>query len=128
LRDGWYRTGDLARVNDVGFVAITGRVKDVIVRGGENVAPAEVEEVVLRHASVADCAVVRKPREHLGEVPVLFVVVTREEVSTEALLSWCREQLPAFKVPAEVRFVDEIPKTASGKIIRHRLEALLPAS
>lgn len=129
LRDGWYHSGDLARIDDIGFVTITGRVKDTIIRGGENIAPTEIEEVVLRHYSVADCAVVRKEHEQLGEAPVLFVVSsTGTEIDYGQILAWCRDQLAPPKVPAEVHVVDEIPKTASGKIMRHKLEASLSAS
>lgn len=129
LRGGWYRSGDLARMDDVGFVRITGRVKDIIIRGGENIAPAEIEDVVLRHGSVADCAVTRKGHEQLGEVPVLFVVARGDaKIEPERILSWCRGHLAEYKMPAEVHEVEEIPKTASGKTMRHKLEALLSAT
>ena len=74
LRNGWYHTGDLARADENNFLTITGRLKELIIRGGQNIAPAEIEEVVNTFAPVLDCAVVGAPHEHLGEVPVLFVV------------------------------------------------------
>ena len=77
LRDGWYHTGDLARSDDNGFLAITGRLKELIIRGGQNIAPAEIEEVVLALDSVLDCAVIGAAHAHLGEVPVLCVVRAR---------------------------------------------------
>ena len=74
LRGGWYRTGDLAKSDENGFLTITGRLKELIIRGGQNIAPAEIEEVVNTFEAVLDCAVVGVPHEHLGEVPALFVV------------------------------------------------------
>ena len=74
LRNGWYHTGDLAKADENNFLTITGRLKELIIRGGQNIAPAEIEEVVNTFAPVLDCAVVGAPHEHLGEVPVLFVV------------------------------------------------------
>ena len=119
LRDGWYHTGDLAKSDDNGFLTITGRLKELIIRGGQNIAPAEIEEAVNTYAAVLDCAVVGVPHEHLGEVPALFVV-PRPGVAfgAEALLAHCRAQLSAYKVPHIVHLIDEIPRTGSGKIIR----------
>ena len=126
LRDGWYYTGDLAKSDEVGFLTITGRLKELIIRGGQNIAPAEIEEVASTHAAVLDCAVVGVPHEHLGEVPALFVVPRGEpSLDVEALLEHCRASLSAYKVPHIVRFVTEIPRTGSGKIIRYRLRESL---
>ena len=126
LRDGWYHTGDLARGDENGFLTITGRLKELIIRGGQNIAPAEIEEVVNTYEAVLDCAVVGVPHEHLGEVPALFVVARRgRTVETEALLVHCRAQLSAYKVPHAVHVVAEIPRTGSGKIIRYRLREAL---
>jgi acyl-CoA synthetase (AMP-forming)/AMP-acid ligase II len=126
LRNGWYHTGDLARADANNFLTITGRLKELIIRGGQNIAPAEIEEVVNTHPPVLDCAVVGAPHAHLGEVPVLFVVARAgETVETEALLGHCRAQLSAYKVPHAVHLIKEIPRTGSGKIIRYRLKELL---
>lgn len=122
LRDGWYHTGDLARSDENGFLTITGRLKELIIRGGQNIAPAEIEEVVGTMAGVIDNAVVGIPHEHLGEVPVLFVV-KREEcvIDTQQILDHCRARLSSYKVPFSVHFIDAIPRTASGKIVRFKL-------
>ncbi|SMF58648.1 Acyl-CoA synthetase (AMP-forming)/AMP-acid ligase II [Tistlia consotensis] len=126
LRDGWYHTGDLAKRDAAGFITITGRLKELIIRGGQNIAPAEIEEVVNLWEEVLDCAVVGMAHEHLGEVPALFVVAQPERaVDVEALLAHCRTYLSAYKVPALVRLVEEIPRTGSGKIIRFRLKETL---
>ena len=122
LRDGWYCTGDLAKSDENGFLTITGRLKELIIRGGQNIAPAEIEEVVNTFEPVLDCAVVGIPHEHLGEVPALFVVArTGRSVETEALLAHCRQPLSAYKMPHVVHLVQEIPRTGSGKIIRYKL-------
>ena len=122
LRNGWYHTGDLAKSDENGFLTITGRLKELIIRGGQNIAPAEIEEVVNTFEAVLDCAVVGAPHKHLGEVPILFVVPRASEtVDIEALLDHCRAHLSAYKVPQSVRLIKEIPRTGSGKIIRYKL-------
>ena len=101
LRNGWYHTGDLAKADANNFLTITGRLKELIIRGGQNIAPAEIEEVVNTFPPVLDCAVVGAPHEHLGEVPLLFVVAARraQTIEAEALLAHCRAHLSAYKVP-----------------------------
>jgi len=126
LRDGWYHTGDLAKCDANGFLTITGRLKELIIRGGQNIAPAEIEEVVNTFAAVLDCAVVGVPHEHLGEVPALFVVArSGQTIAVEALLTHCREKMSAYKVPHIVQLIAEIPRTGSGKIIRYKLRETL---
>jgi acyl-CoA synthetase (AMP-forming)/AMP-acid ligase II len=128
LRDGWYRTGDLARSDENGFLTITGRLKELIIRGGQNIAPAEIEEVVNKFETVLDCAVVGVPHEPLGEVPSLFVVPRAGgSVDIDALLTHCRAHLSAYKVPHRVHLIAEIPRTGSGKIIRYKLRESLNA-
>jgi acyl-CoA synthetase (AMP-forming)/AMP-acid ligase II len=120
--DGWLATGDLGFRDPDGFYFITGRLKELIIRGGQNIAPAEIEEVVNTFEAVLDCAVIGAPHEHLGEVPVLFVVPRPgRTVESEALLAHCRTHLSAYKVPQTVRLIAEIPRTGSGKIIRYKL-------
>ncbi|MGF6272371.1 long-chain acyl-CoA synthetase [Massilia sp. UYP11] len=126
LRNGWYYTGDLARADKHGFLTITGRLKEVIIRGGQNIAPSEVEEAVSSFASVLDCAVVGAPHPHLGEVPVVFVTTRPGKEMVEAdLIAHCRAQISAYKLPAAVYVVHEIPRTGSGKVMRYRLREKL---
>ena len=126
LREGWYRTGDLARSDPNGFLTITGRLKELIIRGGQNIAPAEIEEAVNKFPPVLDSAVVGIPHQHLGEVPALFVVPRPgATIDTDALLGHCATQLSAYKVPQSVHVIAEIPRTGSGKIIRYKLRELL---
>ena len=125
LDGGWYHTGDLGRRDEHGYLSITGRIKELIIRGGENIYPAEVEEALVDCDAVLDCAVVGRADDRLGEVPVAFVVPRDGGLDAEAVLAHCRRRLAAYKVPAEVRPIDEIPRTGSGKVMRHRLRERL---
>jgi long-chain acyl-CoA synthetase len=125
LKKGWYHTGDLAKSDPNGYLTITGRIKELIIRGGQNIAPAEIEEVAIRHHQVLDCAVVGVPHATLGEVPHLFVVAEKNELDVESLLAHCRVSLSSYKIPEATHIVSEIPRTGSGKIMRFKLlEAL----
>nr|WP_318207417.1 SDR family NAD(P)-dependent oxidoreductase [Streptomyces sp. SJL17-1] len=121
LRDGWFRTGDLARRDEEGHLTICGRIKELVIRGGENIHPVEVETAMRSFPGVADVAVAAKPHEALGEVPVAYVVPGPAGFDEEALLAHCRARLAAYKVPEEIHEIEEIPRTASGKVVRHRL-------
>ncbi|MHA6795444.1 AMP-binding protein [Pseudonocardia bannensis] len=125
LVDGWYRTGDLARRDEHGYLRISGRTKELIIRGGENIYPAEVEDALLACESVADAAVVGAPHDSLGEVPVAFVVAREGGLDREKVLEVCGERLSSFKVPDELIEVDSIPRTGSGKILRFQLQQRL---
>ena len=125
LRKGWYHTGDLAKSDPSGYLTITGRIKELIIRGGQNIAPAEIEEIVIRHPFVADCAVVGIRHAALGEVPCLFIVAKSDEFDQGSLMDHCRAHLSSYKVPEAIHLVQEIPRTGSGKIMRFKLvEAL----
>ncbi|MEU3569796.1 beta-ketoacyl synthase N-terminal-like domain-containing protein, partial [Kitasatospora sp. NPDC036755] len=121
MRDGWYRTGDLAKRNEEGYFTVTGRIKELIIRGGENIHPGEVEEALRTVPGVLDVAVVGKPHPVLGEVPVAFLVAGPEGLDPDALFTACRERLSYFKVPEELYEIGRIPRTQSGKITRHVL-------
>ena len=122
LQHGWYRTGDLARRDENGLVTISGRVKELIVRAGENIAPAEIENVLVACPGVEDAAVIGSPHEDLGEVPVACIVSSPGRgLDHEEILRRCKERLAYFKVPAAIFEVPEIPRTGSGKIQRFRL-------
>ncbi|MEV6730901.1 type I polyketide synthase [Streptomyces sp. NPDC051364] len=121
MQDGWYRTGDLARRDDAGYFTICGRIKELVIRGGENIHPEEIEAVLRTVEGVADAAVAGVPHETLGEVPVAYVVPGPSGFDTATLIDRCRELLSAYKVPEQVHEVDAIPRTASGKIKRRLL-------
>lgn len=125
LREGWYHTGDLARADADGFLTITGRVKELIIRGGQNIAPAEVEEIVAQMEGVRDCAVVGVPHPTLGEVPIIFVVPDAANVpDLNDIHVFCAEALSSYKLPADLRTISDIPRTGSGKIMRFKLRDL----
>jgi 2-furoate---CoA ligase len=123
LRAGWYFTGDMGFVDADGELYVTGRVDDMIISGGENIHPVEVEEALARHPAVRDVAVVGEPDERWGQRVVAFVVPASPGLTAETLDAHCRSrgELAAFKRPRRVVFVREIPRTASGKILRRLL-------
>ena len=119
---GWFHTGDIGVRDDDGYVYIVDRLKDMIVSGGENIASSEVERVLYEHDAVVEVAVVGRPDERWGEVPVAFVVATVGTTTTpEELIEHCRGQLAKFKVPKDVVFVDELPRNPSGKVLKREL-------
>ncbi|AUS77123.1 polyketide synthase [Actinoalloteichus sp. AHMU CJ021] len=120
LPGGWYRTGDLARRDDHGYLTVTGRISELIIRGGENIHPAEVEQVLLGAPGVLDAAVGPAPDPRLGEVPVAYLVA-RDDLDPEEVLRVCREKLAGFRVPTQLRALDALPRTAAGKVTRHLL-------
>jgi acyl-CoA synthetase (AMP-forming)/AMP-acid ligase II len=121
--DGWLHTGDLATIGDDGYVYLAGRLGDRIVRGGENVHPAEVEAVLREHPAVAEVAVVGVPDADLGQAVRAFVVLDADvpAPSPGDLRTFARRELAGFKVPASWRFVGELPRNASGKVLRRVL-------
>ena len=118
--DGWLRTGDIAVLDDEGFAYIRDRVKDLIISGGENIYPAEVEDVLYAHPAVAECAVVGVPDEKWGEVGRAFVVLAAP-AEPEELLDFLAGRIARYKVPKSVVFVDSLPRTGSGKVLKKRL-------
>ena len=121
FRDGWLLTGDVAERDEEGNYRIRGRLKDMVVSGGENVYPAEIEAVLHEHPAVADAAVVGAPDERWGEVCVAFVVLERP-VSDEELRQHCYDRLARFKVPKAFHVVDELPRNSMGKILKSKLK------
>ena len=120
--DGWLHTGDLGRIDEDGFLYVEGRLGDMIVTGGENVQPAEIEEVLLRHPDVADAAAIGRPDGRWQEAVTAIVVVrTGVDADAERLREHCASELPGFKVPKRFEFVAALPRTASGKLLRREL-------
>jgi long-chain acyl-CoA synthetase len=119
LRNGWFHTGDLAYVDEDGFYFIVDRKKDLIIRGGYNIYPREIEEVLYEHRAVAEAAVIGQPDERLGE-EVVAVVVAKPGESPEAeeIVAFCKSRLAAYKYPRHVRFVDDLPKGPTGKVLK----------
>lgn len=121
LRDGWLYTGDVAVVDEEGFIWIQDRLKDMIISGGENVYPAEIENVILGHPGVADVAVIGIPSEKWGESPLAVVVKKDPDLDEASVINHCDGKLARFKMPVAVRFVDAIPRNASGKALKREL-------
>jgi fatty-acyl-CoA synthase len=120
--DGWLHTGDAARMDEEGFVYIVDRWKDMFISGGENVYPAEVENVIYQLDGVLENAVVGIPHEKWGEVGRAFVVLKAgANLDESAVIEHCGGQLARYKVPKEVRFIDELPHNATGKVLKHQL-------
>lgn len=123
LKDGWFRSGDLARVDDDGWYYIVDRSKDMIVRGGYNVYPREIEEHLLTHADVSLCAVIGVPHESLGEeIQAVVIRVAGSTLTEGELVAWAKEGLAAYKYPRIVKFRDTLPMTATGKILKRELD------
>ena len=127
VRNGWVHTGDLAYEDVNGNIFIVDRIKDMIIRGGYNVYPREIEEVLFKHPAIVECAVIGEPHEILGEEIVAYIVA-KEEVSEEALVNFCKENLANFKVPRSFRFLDALPKNATGKILKEPLKKMVKES
>jgi acyl-CoA synthetase (AMP-forming)/AMP-acid ligase II len=124
FRDGWYYTGDLVALDEAGFLHLRGRATDVILRGGSNIHPDEIEAVLVEHPAVKEAAVVGRPSPQLGE-EVVALVVLRGDLEAEALIDHCRKRLTAFKVPCEIILVADLPRTSFGKIDRKQLRSRL---
>jgi len=124
--DGYFKTGDIGRLDADGHLYITGRLKEMLIIGGENVFPREIEEVLDRHPSVKASACIGAADPSRGEVPIAFVECKEgESFDAAALRAWCREHLAQFKVPRDIRHLEPLPRNPTGKIIRRALKALL---
>jgi long-chain acyl-CoA synthetase len=127
--DGWLRTGDLGHRDEDGFFFVTGRIKELIIKGGENIAPREIDEVLLAHPAVLEAAAVGIPDRHYGQ-DILACVVLRDGMACDEdeLTAFCRERLGAYKTPRLFRFVASLPRGPSGKVQRLKLLELAPIS
>jgi acyl-CoA synthetase (AMP-forming)/AMP-acid ligase II len=123
---GWYRTGDIAKLTADGYLYILDRAKDMIISGGENIYPAEVEAVLARHPAVADVAVIGRPDPAWGEaVHAVIIAVPGQAVAPEEIVAWCRDQLAHFKCPKSVEFTTSFPRTTTGKVLKRELRKQL---
>jgi long-chain acyl-CoA synthetase len=118
----WFHTGDIARVDEEGYFQIVDRKKDMIICGGFNVYPRDVEEVLFKHPAVTEAAVVGTPDEYRGETVRAFVVLADDSSATEdEIIAFCREHLATYKVPSSISFRSELPKSTVGKVLRREL-------
>jgi long-chain acyl-CoA synthetase len=122
LRDGWLYTGDLACVDEDGYFRIVGRKKEMIVAGGYNIYPDEIDEVLSSHPCVLECATIGIPDERRGETVKSFIVLRPDMSATpDEIIAYCRERLAAYKVPKQLEYRDELPKSSVLKILRREL-------
>ena len=129
IKDGWFHSGDAAVVHPDGYIEIRDRFKDVIISGGENISSVELEGCLLTHPAVQEVAVVGMPHEKWGESPHAFVVLKAgKTVSEDELKQHVRDRLAHFKTPQKVSFVDELPKTATGKVQKFVLRQRAPGN
>ena len=124
FRDGWFRTGDSGALSPDGYLSLSGRIKELINRGGEKISPHEVEDALLTHTGVVEAVAFAVPDDKYGET-VGAVVVTRVPIDEAALRAHCSERLAAFKVPVRVHVLSAIPKGPTGKVQRRLLAAQL---
>jgi len=124
--DGWLKTGDIAIMDEEGYIYIKDRTKDLIISGGENIYPAELENVILAHDLVEDVAVIGQPSEQWGESPVAIVVAKDEGLSATQVLDHCKGKIAQFKLPKAAFFIDEIPRNPTGKILKRLLRDRFP--
>ena len=127
LRGGWLHTGDLASMDEDGYLTLAGRKKDMIIRGGENIYPVEIENVLHSHPKVLEAAVIGVPDDYWGEI-VKAVIVLRlgQEAVPEEIIEYCREKLASYKKPAVVEFVEALPKNAMLKVLKNVLRGERP--
>ncbi|HYX98788.1 MAG TPA: AMP-binding protein [Mycobacterium sp.] len=122
VKDGFYRTGDVGHLDEDGFLFITDRVKDMIVAGGVNIYPAEIEKALVSHPQVVDAAVIGIPDDDFGEKPLAFIISTPQSQPTEdSLLNHLSQRLASYKKPREFVFVDELPRNPTGKVLKNQL-------
>jgi len=124
--NGWLHTGDVAVMDEEGFVTIQDRIKDMIISGGENVYPAEIENVLLSHPAVSDAAVIGQDSAKWGESPLAILVTTDNTLTESQVIEYCDGKLARFKLPKAVKFVDQIPRNPSGKILKRVLRDQFP--
>ncbi len=125
MSEGWLHTGDLGILDDEDYTKITGRLKDMVIRGGENIYPREVEEFLYEHPSISDVQVIGVPDLKYGEELMAWVKLKNgEKITTEEIKEFCKGKIAHYKIPRYVKFVDEFPMTISGKIQKYKMREI----
>ena len=124
VKDGFYRTGDVGHLDEDGFLFITDRIKDMIVAGGVNIYPAEIEKAIVEHPDVEDASVIGIPQDDFGEQALAFVVVRQgHEVTSDDILAFLDGRLASYKKPRQIEFIDTLPVSPMGKVLKTELRA-----
>jgi long-chain acyl-CoA synthetase len=125
LKDGWFYTGDISMLDDDGYLSIVDRKKDMIIAGGYNIYPLELDDVLMGHPKILEACTIGVPDEYRGETVKAFIVTREEEtLNQEEVTQYCKENLAAYKVPKMFEFIDELPKSAVGKVLRRKLKEM----
>ena len=120
--DGWLRTGDMGWMDEEGYIYLAGRGDDMIIRGGENISPEEVENILYSHPKIEEAAVIGAPDPEWGQQPQAIVVLKKGEAGTaEEIIEYCRSRLAGFKRPRSVIFVESLPRSPMGKVLKRKL-------
>ena len=122
LREGWFLTGDIGKFDEDGYLTIVDRKKDMIIAGGYNIYPVELDDVLMGHPKILEACTIGIPHDYRGETVKAFIVSKQgEELAEEDVIAYCRENLTGYKVPKQVEFIDAVPKSAVGKLLRREL-------
>jgi len=125
LKDGWFHTGDIGSFDEEGYLSITDRKKDVIIAGGFNIFPKEIDEILFGHPKVLEACCIGVADSYRGETVKAYIVLKPgESMDANELIAYCKEQMAPYKVPTHVEFIDELPKSAIGKILRRELREM----
>jgi long-chain acyl-CoA synthetase len=119
LRDGWLHSGDLGYLDEQGYLFIVDRIKDMIISGGLNIYPSEVEDVLYKHSAVEECSVIGMPHPEYGEAVTAYVIKKQDRICAEDdLIRFCKKRIASYKAPKKILFVRELPKAPTGKILK----------
>ncbi|WP_078544377.1 o-succinylbenzoate--CoA ligase [Litchfieldia alkalitelluris] len=127
IKDGWFYTGDIGYIDDEGFLYVLDRRSDLIISGGENIYPAEIESVLLSHPKIIEAGVIGIRDEQWGQVPIAFVKTDDKQLSETVIKDFCSQKVSRYKIPREIYFLDELPRNATNKLLRRKLLEYLPS-
>ena len=126
IKDGWMHTGDLATMDEEGYIKVVGRSKDMVIRGGENIYPVEIENYLYRHPKISDVQIVGVPDQKYGEVLAAWIIPKQNvELTEEEVKQFCKENIAHYKIPKYFRFVQEYPMTITGKIQKYKITEMM---
>ena len=126
IKDGWMHTGDLATMDEEGYIKVVGRSKDMVIRGGENIYPVEIENYLYRHPKISDVQIVGVPDQKYGEVLAAWIIAKQNvELTEEEVKQFCKENIAHYKIPKYFRFVQEYPMTITGKIQKYKITEMM---